>query len=127
VIIAIAILTIVATAMMQSSIIVMQKNIENALRDEAVRIADMRLSEIRSCAFDSVDPVGHIDLNAETINMPDVIRTVRSFEVTFHTNKSVSISAASPDTKEVIVTVTWRYKAQDFAHSIRTYVGRTTG
>ena len=42
--IAMGILAIVAAALMKSSIVVLQKNVQNEMRDEAVRIAEQRMN-----------------------------------------------------------------------------------
>ena len=51
--IALVILLVVSLALMQTAIIGISMNVQNALRDEAVNVAEMRMNQLRSMPFDS--------------------------------------------------------------------------
>ncbi len=71
--IALVILLVVSLALMQTAIIGMNVNLQNALRDEAVSIAEMRMNQLRSLPFDLV-----------TAGTETVTRNFRGFTETYN-------------------------------------------
>jgi len=125
VLVAIVILAIVAVALMQSSIIVLQTSVQNEIRDEAVRLAEQRMSELRSGpgGFDNADPGGgNLDLVAGTVEYPTVTRQIRNAPVPFTVTKNVV--GLDADTKQVSVTVSWKFRGQQYNHSIMSLMRR---
>ena len=121
--IAMGILAIVAAALMQSSIIVLQKSVQNELRDEAVRIAEQRMNEIRSGPGGFDNPNGGIDLVAGTVTFPPINRVIRNVPVAFTPSKNVV--PLDTNTKQVTVTVTWNFRGiQQPPHSIMSIARR---
>jgi type IV pilus assembly protein PilV len=119
------ILAIVAVALMQSSILVLQRSVQNEMRDEAVRLAEQRMNELRSGpgGFDGADPLGfNLDLVAGTVVYPAVNRQIRNAATPFTMSKNVvSLDA---DTKQVTVAVAWQFRGQQYDHSIMSIVRR---
>jgi len=120
--IAMTILAIVATALMKSSIIVLQDNVKNEMRDEAVRIAEQRMNEMRSGpgGFDGAN--AGVDLVAGVATLPAINRTIRNVPVAFTPSKNVvSLDA---NTKQVTVTIEWFFRGQRSTHSVMSIVRR---
>lgn len=128
--IAMMILAIVAVALMQSSIIVLQKNLQNEMRDEAVRIAEQRMNEIRSGPGGFDNPNGGLDLVATggvSVPLPTVTRTIRNVTVGFIVNKRVDeLDGAGPNanTKQVTLTVAWTFRGSQYTHAVMSIVRR---
>jgi type IV pilus assembly protein PilV len=123
--VAMGILAIVAVALMQSSIIVLQTSVQNEMRDEAVRLAEQRMNELRSGpgGFDHEDPNGlNLDLVAGTVTYPALGRQIRNASVPFTLSKNVvSLDA---NTKQVTVGVAWQFRGRQYNHSVMSIVRR---
>ena len=122
---ALGILAIVAVALMQSSIIVLQTSVQNEMRDEAVRLAEQRMNEVRSGpgGFDSADPGGgNLDMVVGTVEYPAVTRQIRNAPVLFTVTRNVL--GLDTNTKQVTVTVAWKFRGRDYNHSIMSIVRR---
>ncbi len=127
--VALAILAIVAVALMQSSLLVIQKNSQNELRDEAVRIGEQTMNAIRSSpgGFDATPAdAKHVDLTVETLrSLPSVTRTIRGGSVPYNVLKTVTmLDAPANNNKQVTVTVNWSFRNQQYSHSIVSIVRR---
>jgi type IV pilus assembly protein PilV len=127
VLVAMGILAIVAVALMQSSILVLQTSVQNEMRDEAVRLAEQRMNELRSGpgGFDGADPGGgNIDLEVTvgTETYPAIERKIRNASVPFTVSKNVV--SLDMNTKQVTVTVAWQFRGRQYTHSILSIVRR---
>jgi Tfp pilus assembly protein PilV len=112
VMIAFLVLLITSLALMQTALVSISANMQNVLRDEAVRIAEMRINDARSTAFDSI-----------ASNSQTVYRTLKNVSSEpFVTTMTVTQPAA--DIKQVDVTVTWIWKAVSYTHSASTIIRR---
>ena len=117
--IALVILLIVSMALMQTSLLVTSTNMQNALRDEAVAIADQRLSDLRNTqwtqeATDTVllatSPTG----STETT----VTKQFRGINVDYTPKRIVTDINGS--TKQVTMVYTWSYKNKQYEHRVST-------
>jgi type IV pilus assembly protein PilV len=125
VLVAMGILAIVAVALMQSSILVLQTSVQNEMRDEAVRLAEQRMNELRSGpgGFDGADPSsGNLDLLAGPVTYPVIERQIRNARVPFTVSKNVV--DLDINTKQVTVTVAWKFRGRQYDHSILSIVRR---
>lgn len=131
--IAMTILAIVAAALMKSSILVLQKNVQNEIRDEAVRIAEQRMNEIRSgpggwpVPTSVVTDYDGINLMAGNIALPAVSRIIRNGQVAYTVNKNVvDLDGVHPNvnTKQVTVTVGWLLRGQQYNHAVMSIARR---
>jgi len=116
-IISIGILIVVSFALMKTSILGMKTNMQNALRDEAVNIVEMRIDQLRNMPFPT--PPATNDLTA-TINALDtqVTRTFRGFTTTYTPTRTVTDLNA--DSKQITMSVSWVYSGQPFTHTVTT-------
>jgi Tfp pilus assembly protein PilV len=115
VMIAFLVLLITSLALMQTALVSISSNMQNVLRDEAVRIAEMRINDARSAPFDSV--------TSDVPSVP-VTSTLKNVNETFTTTMTVSQPAT--DIKQIAVTVTWPWKGVTYTHSASTIIRRTT-
>ena len=125
-IIALGILAIVAVALMQSSILVLQTSVQNEIRDEAVRLAEQRMNELRSGpgGFDNANPDGtNIDLVAGIVTYPTDTRRIRSVP-NFPFTVSKDVVSLDVNTKQVKVTVAWQFRGRPYNHIIMSIVRR---
>ncbi len=113
VLISLLLFLIVALALLQTSILSMDQNVANVLRDEAVSIADQRMSELRDKSID--DP----DLNdtgglwkSET----SITRNIRNASVSFTPKRR--ISTVDQVTRRVEVEVDWTWMGKTMTHNI---------
>ncbi len=119
VVIALTVLLIVLLALMQTALVSINANMINVLRDEAVSMAEERMSEARNIPFDSLAP--------GITNFPPSLRSIRNIP-SFSYNVTRTVSAAGPDAMQVGITVTWEWKektgANAYTHTISTIVRR---
>lgn len=119
VVIALTVLLIVFLALMQTALVSIDANMINVLRDEAVSIAEERMSEARNIPFDNL-AAGTTDVSPP----PRSLRNIPSFSYT----AMRTVSSAGPDAMQVGITVTWEWKektgANAYTHSISTIVRR---
>lgn len=94
----------------------MGKNLENIYRSEAVMLADDRMMLKRSVSFASL---------STTVSNPAKISLERGTRGIFK-NYSVQeiISQTTPNSKEIVINVSWRKKGQSFSHSISSFVSK---
>jgi prepilin-type N-terminal cleavage/methylation domain-containing protein len=115
--VALVILLFVSLALMQTSLMSMRTNLQNALRDEAVNIADMRINQLQSLPFP--DPPATNALTA-TVNTPEtpIQRNLRGFTATYTPTRTVADINAT--TKQITISVAWVYRGQTFTHAMTT-------
>ncbi len=111
---ALVILLVVSLALTQSALVGMSTNVENSLRDEAVNVADMRMSQLESRPF--TDAVTDTLLLAPGNTPPEatVTRNLRHFTITYTLTRT--ITDISPDSKQITITVAWSYKGKTYTH-----------
>jgi len=115
VMIALVIVLLVFFALMQTALVGIDSNTRNALRDEAVSIAEMKMNEARNILFDTLLPV----TTTETVNI-----NFRSTNVPFTVTRTVN--DLTTDNKQINITVLWEWKentvanGNPYTHSITT-------
>jgi prepilin-type N-terminal cleavage/methylation domain-containing protein len=118
VMIALVVTLVVFLALMQTALVGIDSNTKNLLRDEAVRIADQRMSEIRNRPFSDLDLNGAADPNSLTITQT-INRNFRNISnVAFDT--VATIDTLNPENKQINITVSWTWKGETYNHSITT-------
>lgn len=112
--IAIVLLMIVSLALMQTSLVGYQANLQNSLREEATRVADQKMNELRDTAF--------ADLSTAA-STTTVARSFRGFTMNYTvvTDPTVTVTANS---KQVGVRVQWDYRGKTYDHSVTSIVGK---
>jgi type II secretory pathway pseudopilin PulG len=101
VMIAIVITFIVFLGLSGSGIFVMNENIKNSLRDEAVSVAGMELEQARSTSFDTLAAA------SDNVSIPidNVPRQIRGLNVNYGVSRIVN--HLDTNNLQVSITVTW--------------------
>ena len=114
---------IIFLALMQTSLISINQNVRNNLRDEAGRVADLRMSALKNLSFDDAllneTLVGGVP---DFVNDTTTTRQIRNFNVQFEVWKK--IDAIGTDVKELTIEVRWTWKTQPFTHSFTSVLKR---
>lgn len=122
--VAMVISLIIFLALMQTSLIGIDQSMRNSLRDEAGRIAELRMSELKNLPFDNTaldDTNAVVGTGTSTVEAV-VTRTIRNFNVTFTPTRIVD--TVNTDTKEISVSVAWTWKGQPLTHSVTSVLKR---
>lgn len=104
--------SIIFTALLQISIMSTSRNMENALRDEAVAVAEMRMNEARNTPFAALVS------DAASVAVTRNFRGVKDFPFSTRLTR-VDLTTTSA---QVNMVVTWTYKGRSYTHSISTVV-----
>ena len=129
VMISLVILLLVSLALMQTALVSIDANMNNVLRDEAVSIAEQRMNEVRSVPFDTLssDAVLITTPNDCPATFTVGTRIQRNFRniiaKDFCTNMTVA-SGVTGDARRVDIQVIWKWKGEDFIHTISTVIRR---
>jgi prepilin-type N-terminal cleavage/methylation domain-containing protein len=121
--IALLLLAVVSLAVMQTALVGMRTNLQNAERDEAVNIADQRLNELNSRAtgtyFNGGTPtIPGGDFTIGPYVEPTISRNFRGFSVNYIPTRNVTKLNAT--TMQVTMAVSWVYSKQTFTHQVTT-------
>jgi Tfp pilus assembly protein PilV len=111
VLIALMLTAIVFTGLLQTSIVAMNTNVDNLLRDEAVSIAAQQMNEARDTSFAAL-------VTGATVTVARDFRGMTSFP--FRTTRTVA--GLDANNKQVTVQVTWNRRGINYNHSIATVV-----
>jgi pilin/secretion family protein with methylation motif len=112
ILLSIVLTAIVFGGLLKSSLLVVNNNIENLLRDEAVNIAGEKMNEARDLPFAS--------LLSDPADVP-VVRNFRSITgFQFATRRT--IVAIDSNTKQVTISVSWIRKGVPHNHNITTLI-----
>ncbi len=125
-------------AVLQTSLLAIDSDTRNMLRNEAIRIAAQSMNGTRYWAnaapanMTTPTPNGP-STSGHTCQLPNgAIQNSVAFNVKFRNfteNFCVSNTVAniSPNDNQVIVTVQWQWKGQTYQHAIQSVVASTTG
>ncbi len=140
VMIALLVLLFVSLAMMQTALVSIDSNMANVLRDEAVRIGEMRMADARNLPFSSLSNDG-TDPNLTAAICP-TLQFIQKFGTNgvrietpvrgisgssgngfdFCTNRTVT--PLSADDTQIVVTVGWIWKGQPYIHTVTNLVSQ---
>jgi type IV pilus assembly protein PilV len=110
--IALLILMVVSMALMQTALLGMRENLRNAIRDEAVNLAEQKINELRST------PTASIAFG--TLVDTPVSRTFRATTMSFTPTRNVTQIGSDPSTKQVTMAISWVYSGKTYTHSVTT-------
>ncbi len=106
VMIALVVSLLVFLALMQTALVGIDSNMKNVLRDEAVRIAEMKMNEERNKDFNK--------LRAGTFS-ESITRNIRNVQnFSFTVNRT--ITDLNTDNKQINITVIWEWKENTIAN-----------
>jgi prepilin-type N-terminal cleavage/methylation domain-containing protein len=122
---------IVALALLQTSIISVDHNALGNMREEAVRVAELRMNDARTIPFTStVDNLTGASDSDHIAGCPSgfpadgvkVERKIGNATVAFCTN--LAVSSIGDDVRQIVVRVDWKWKGIKYTHSISSIVRR---
>jgi type II secretory pathway pseudopilin PulG len=117
--ISIVILMVVSLALMKTSLLGMKTNVQNALRDEAVNIVEMRIDQLRNLPFPVAPAINDLTATVDAVEAP-VTRTLRAFTTTYTPTRTIADLDLSADSKQITMSVSWVYSGQTFTHAVTT-------
>jgi len=92
-------------------------NMTTQLRDEAVRLADERMTTEKSRVFDAI--------STTTKNEQVTVKVVNAFK-NYSVVKNASTLSGSSNTKIVQIDVVWRFKGDRYSHTVSSLVSKST-
>jgi len=120
VLVALAIVFIVFLGMSSAGLVVLDQNIRNSQRDEAVSVAEMEMQEARNIPFATIANDNHI-----------VYRQIRGLNVGYTVARTVAnpngtTPATDPKNRRVTINVTWsrivNNQTRTYNHTVLTFV-----
>ena len=111
-VVALAIIFIVFLGLTDAGLLVMDYNIRNTIRDEAVSVAESEMAQVRNIDFAAL-PVG------VTVR-PFVNRRIRGLTVEYRPRWT--ISNLNGDNRQVLVEVGWTRRGKTYSHQATTIV-----
>ncbi len=116
ILVALLISFIVFIGLSASGIFVLNENIRNTMRDEAVAVAEMSMEAARNTVF----------TNLVTLPPDNVVRQIRGLTVPYTVTRTVNPLDA--DNREVVISVSWNKTdhrgTRSYSHQIATIVRR---
>jgi len=123
VMIALVVLLIVFMGLIQASLVSIQSNVKNELRDDAVRITSDRMARLRVISLDDPLLADTGDAITFVADLPaTVTRNVRNAPVVFTIDKIVDTLDANH--KQISLRTTWPWQGENFTHTIAATRGR---
>jgi len=139
VMIALTVMLLVFLALMQTALVSIDANMLNTMRGEAVNVAELRMNKVRTDRFDAIVSDGPLinDPNGGCTSVcndcPDnpntpaadfatgacICSDVRSIE-NFKYCTNVTSTALGADNRRIDVMVGWKWKGEDYFHTIST-------
>jgi type II secretory pathway pseudopilin PulG len=116
VLVSLVIVFIVFLGLSSSGLVVLDQNIKNELRDEAVSVADRAVQDARRASFD----------NLATLPAANVLRQVRNVNRPFTVTRTVT--TLDGDNRQVTINVAWSriegHQTRSYSHQVVTIVRR---
>ncbi|MCX5809631.1 MAG: type II secretion system protein [Proteobacteria bacterium] len=112
--IAITILTIAMLAVLDTIVISFQHGIRNSIRNEAIKMAEKKMNELRNTAFSS--------LANNPSPAPTETRIFRNLTITF--TQQWTVSNLSTNSAAIDVSVSWTYMGRPYTHSTTSIISQ---
>jgi Tfp pilus assembly protein PilV len=133
VIISLVIALLVFLALMQTALVGIDVNMRNVLRDEAVNIAEMRLNSMRNIPYTSIaSDTGSLSaydcptgFSSTGVPVERNIKNITGFDfctsmVCTEFGGDGNCATSDADNKQVAVRVGWKWKGENYTHSVTT-------
>ena len=120
---------VTSLALIQSSLVAMNTNVINELRNDTVRLAEQKMNELRNTPFPA-PPATHAltALPPPGAKDPAITRKVRATSCDFTPSwmvKDIGFdSAGQANLKQINLTITWTYKNVNYQYNVSTVVRR---
>lgn len=123
VLVAIVILMIGLLGMLSGIDLALKENVKNTLRNEAVLVADDLMMSTRAKQFISLSTTVTPAFVFDLTRFPESRRYVRGLYKNYSVRRT--ITPKTPQTKEVVIEVSWNYKNQQYTHAVSSFVSTT--
>ncbi len=120
--IALMLLMITFMALIQTSLLAINTNVMNELRDEAVRVAEQRMNELRNTPFPDATPNELTATGGVDVVEASITRNVRGVSCSYTPNRRVA--DINLDNKQITLTIFWSYKNKPYQHGVSTVLRR---
>ncbi len=121
VLIAMTLLAIAFTGLIQSMLVAINTNVMIELREDAVAIADQRMTELRNTPFPVPPATNDLsDTPPSGVVEASVTRMVRSVSQTFTLART--ITPVTANSKQVVIIVGWNYRGANYQHTVSTVI-----
>jgi prepilin-type N-terminal cleavage/methylation domain-containing protein len=114
VLVALAITFIIFLGLSDAGLVVLNENIKNSLRDEAVSVAEAEVQAVRNMPFASL-PVAD-----NTLTFTPAPRMIRGLSASYSVTRSFRY--LDTENREVTITVTWDRQQKSYSHQVITIV-----
>jgi type IV pilus assembly protein PilV len=114
--IAMSILLIVSLALMQTALVSINSNMRNLLRDEAVRVAETQMDDMRNMNFASMPASSNGFSNMTARNIKD--DTVDDIGYQFFAVNSTVATAGNVNSKLLKTSVYWKWQTENYVHTV---------
>jgi len=111
-----AIVFIVFLGLTDAGLVVMEYNIRNTLRDEAVSVSDNVMAWTRQTQFALLDA----EPKGGPVALDNVVRQIRGFRQTYR--RSRTFTGLNPETLQIRVDVSWDRQGKTYNHQATTIV-----
>jgi len=124
--IALTLLLLTALALIQTATLAMSVNVINALREEAVSVAEQRMGDLRNAPFTSTvtDPL-LIQTGASGVpdTPPTISRVIRNYG-NFPFTVTRTVTDVNTNCKQVMLKIDWSYRGKAYTHGLATVVSK---
>jgi prepilin-type N-terminal cleavage/methylation domain-containing protein len=114
VLVALAITFIIFLGLSDAGLVVLNENIKNSIRDEAVSVAEADVQAVRNIPFASLPTAD----NTVTFTPPP--RMIRGLNATYSVTRSIRY--LDPENRELTVNVDWTRQQKSYNHRVITIV-----
>jgi prepilin-type N-terminal cleavage/methylation domain-containing protein len=115
--VAMVVLLFVSLALMQTALLSIDANMRNVIRDEAVRVADAKMDELRNTAFGNLPAGMNLIPNYNAVSA----RTLRNLDMDYVINTTIENldgTDLTASTKKVDVDVYWNWKGEGYSMGV---------
>jgi prepilin-type N-terminal cleavage/methylation domain-containing protein len=110
------IILVVSLALMQTTLVGINTNQMNLLRDEAASVAEMRMNQLKSLPFTNTAVDSNLIAVNNFVETPPVSRTINGFSLIYQPTKT--ILDVSADSKQITMKIDWTYKNKNYSYSV---------
>jgi type IV pilus assembly protein PilV len=117
VLVALAIVFIIFLGLSDAGLVVLNENIKNSMRDEAVSVAELEMQQVRNIPFSNINSIDN--------TTHSVTRQIRGFTADYTVRRTVanpdnSTPATDPTNRQVTINVGWTRHQKSYAHQLVT-------
>lgn len=132
VLISLVVTLVLFLALMQTALVSINVNTRNALRDEAVTVAEARMTQLRNLDFNDLElqQTGGVPITEDQTDplYRRKIKNISSPDGDFFqytgTREVIDLGGLNADNKQVNITITWQWQGETYNHTVSTVVRR---